>query len=175
MSAALLRSGLLAGLLTVLALGSGCAGYRLGPSNGQRAGERRVSVEPVANTTLEPRLGVAVSEALRKQLQQDGTYRLVTAGSGDVVVHVEILRYNRQSISFQPTDTLTSREYSLSMSARVVATERGTGRRVLDKELAGRTSIVLASDQASAEREALPLLSADLARNITSQLVDGAW
>ena len=154
---------------------AGCAGYTLGPSNGERAGMRSVSVDPAVNTTLEPRFGTAVGNALRQRLQQDGTYRLETATRGDIVVHVEVIEYRRQSIAFKPTDTLTAQEYGLTMTARVIATESATGKRLLDQELHGRTSIVLASDQTSAERQALPLIADDLARNITARLVDGAW
>lgn len=53
--------------LMVLTLAGGCAGYRLGPTNGLRAGEKSIQLNPVANTTLEPRLGEEVSRAVRKK------------------------------------------------------------------------------------------------------------
>jgi hypothetical protein len=37
------------------------------------------------------------------------------------------------------------------------------------------TLIRVGSDLTSAERQALPLLAADLARNITALLADGTW
>src|ERR1043165_2687288 len=42
----------------ILCLGiglTGCAGYHLGPTNGVRAGERSVQVNPFVNQTIEPR------------------------------------------------------------------------------------------------------------------------
>jgi len=42
----------------VLALAAGgCAGYRLGPTNGQAAGARSVQIDPFVNKTVQPRLG----------------------------------------------------------------------------------------------------------------------
>ena len=53
--------GAAAGLL------AGCAGYHLGPVNGAVAGEKSVEVLPFNNQTLQPRLGDAVTQALRER------------------------------------------------------------------------------------------------------------
>src|SRR5437763_1265780 len=63
---------------------AGCAGYRLGPTNGQVAGSRSVQINPFTNKTLEPRLGDYVTSSLRKNLQQDGTYHIDTHDDGDI-------------------------------------------------------------------------------------------
>ena len=70
----------------VALLFTGCAGYKLGPSNGMEAGSRSVQINPPVNQTFEPRLAEALNHQLRKQVQRDGTYRLNTRGEGDVVV-----------------------------------------------------------------------------------------
>src|SRR5436190_15972675 len=84
---------------------TGCAGYKLGPTNGLEAGARTVQINPPVNKTFEPRLAVELNQQLRKQIQRDGTYRLETSGDGDVVVTSTILRYERIGVSFQPRDT----------------------------------------------------------------------
>ena len=86
-----------------------------------------------------------------------------------------ITGYQRGELSFTPGDTLTVRDFRLVMSARVTARERGTGKIVLDKPVAGYSMIRVGADLPSAERQALPLLAGDLAKNITSLLVDGSW
>ena len=53
--------------------------------------------------------------------------------------------------------------------------DRATGRVLFDRELIGKTLIAGQADRPSAERQAVPLLAEDLARNITSLLVDGRW
>ena len=153
---------------------NGCA-YRLGPSNGESAGTRSIQVNPFENKTLEPRLIDAVSFAMRRQLQQDGTYTVDTKNEGDIVLSGTIVSYERRSLSLQSRDALTPRDYRLTITALVTARDRVSGKLLLDKMLAGHSDIRIGADLASAERQALPLIAADLARNATALLVDGTW
>ncbi|MFN0069481.1 MAG: LPS assembly lipoprotein LptE [Limisphaerales bacterium] len=162
-------------VLALLPLFAGCAGYRLGPTGGQVAGARSVSVAPFANETIEPRLSDAVTGALRASLQQDGTFQLATRDGADVEVRGRITRYVRDSVSVQPGDVITPTDYRIRIYAHVTATEAGSGRRLLDREVRGYTTIRIGSDQAMAEEQALPNLAANLARNVTSLLVDGEF
>ena len=166
---------LLFGLLSLSLLFSGCAGYRLGPTNGLAAGTKSIQIVPFSNNTLEPRLGDAVTSQLRKQLQGDGSYRLATHDDGDILVSGVITRYRRQEVSFVPTDVITVRDYQLLLTAQVTARERGTGKVILDQPVTGTTLIRVESDLTSTERQALPLLAGDLAKNVTALLVDGSW
>ena len=154
---------------------TGCAGYKLGPTNGAVAGGRSVTVNFFHNKTQEPRLLEAVNGALRKRIQQDGTLRLDTAGGGDIVVTGEITTFERSGISFNPGDIATVQDYSLRLITRVKATERATGKVVLDKVVTGKTSIRIRQDLVSTERQVVPLAAADLADRVVSLLVDGAW
>lgn len=153
----------------------GCAGYRLGPSNGQRAGEKTIQVVPFANHTAEPRLGDAATAALRKEVQRDATFRLASNKPGDVVVNGEITHYLRNGVSFQSADVVTARDYRLTMTIHVAACERATGKILLDKTITGSTTVRVGHDLPSAERQARPLLATDLAQQIISLLADGVW
>jgi len=160
--------------LLALALG-GCAGYRLGPTNGDAAGEKSVQVQPFLNETLEPRLGDAMTAAFRRSLQRDGTYRLATDGSADIIVTGVITRYNRFELSLLPNDVLTAQDYRVN--ARLLLTARDATGRVIfsNKVVDGYTLVRVGSDLTSAERQALPLLAEALAKNATALLVDGGW
>jgi len=160
--------------LAALAL-TGCAGYRLGPSNGLTAGAKSIQVSPFVNQTFEPRLGEAVTAAVRKSLQRDGTYRLAMRHDADIVVTGEITRYNRFELSYQPNDILTVRDVKLTLTAHVTARECSTGNLVLDRTVTGETPIRTGPDLTGAERQALPLLAEDLAKKVTALLVDGSW
>jgi hypothetical protein len=163
-------------LVGLVALGgSGCAGYKLGPVNGLTAGAKSVQVNPFTNKTLEPRLGDEVTAQLRQQLQRDGTYHLASHDDGDIVVGGSVTRYMRQVISLSPSDTLTVRDYRLELRAQVTARERGSGKVILDQPVTGFTLIRVTTDLTSTERQALPLLAADLARNVTALLTEGGW
>jgi hypothetical protein len=154
---------------------SGCAGYQLGPTNGTAAGERSIEVQFFQNQTGEPRLVEAVTGSLRKTLQQDGTYKLDTRGESTVIVTGTLIKYQRGGVTFQPSDIRTVRDYNVTLTARVVAKERSSGKVLLDRTITGRTTLRAGSDLASAERQSLPNLAEDLARNITTYLVDGTW
>ncbi len=154
---------------------TGCAGYQLGPTNGTKAGERSIEVQFFQNKTGEPRLIEAVTQQLRKTLQQDGTYKLDTRGESDVVVTGTLIRYDRGGVTFQPSDIRTVRDYNVTVTAHVIARERSSGKVVLERMITGRTTLRAGSDLASAERQSLPNLAEDLARNITTYLVDGNW
>ena len=167
------RRWLLVGLVALG--GSGCAGYKLGPVNGLAAREKSVQVNPFANHTLEPRLGDAVTSQLRQELQRDGTYQLASHNDGDIVVSGVVTRYYRYEVSFSSGDVLTVRDYRLELRAQVTARDRSTGKVILDQPVIGYTLIRVMNDLVSTERQALPLLAADLAKNVTSLLAEGPW
>jgi hypothetical protein len=165
---------LLIAMMLALAAG-GCAGYRLGPSNGDRAGARTVEIVPFTNQTAEPRLGDNATAALRKEIQRDATFRLASHEPADIVVNGVITHFLRSGVSFEPTDVITARDYRLIMTAHVTARERATGKVLLDKSMNGDTTVRVGNDLPSAERQARPLLATDLAQQITSLLADGNW
>jgi len=162
-------------LLLMAAVLAGCAGYKLGPTNGLPAGSRTIQVRPFANKTREPRVTEYLALSMRKQLQQDGTYRLGTSDRPDILVTGEILRFDRGGLSYQTNDVLTPQEYTLTLVARVTAVDLNTGKTNLNRDIFGRTYIRIGNDQSSAERQAIPLLTDDLARSAVSFLVDGTW
>jgi hypothetical protein len=153
----------------------GCAGYQLGPTMGRQAGTLTIRVTPFQNKTIEPRLIEPITHALRRRLQQDGTYKLDTSGDADVIVTGTILDYSRSAVAFNPNDTLTPQEYQIRITAQVTARERISGRVLLDRKVTGRTSLFVGADLTSEERQAIPLAADDLAQNATTLIVDGEW
>ena len=162
-------------LFLVMIACAGCAGYRVGPVSGDVAGDRSIEVAPFASKVIEPRVGDAVTTSLRRQLQQEGTFRLNTRGEADIIVTGSVIEYDRSSLSVQPEDILTPRDYRLRIRAHVRARDRTSGRVLLDREVLGNTSLRVTPDLSSAERQAIPQAADDLARNITALLTEGAW
>ena len=161
-------------LIGAAVLLAGCAGYHLGPVNGATAGARSIEIFPFNNQTLQPRLGDAVTQALRQRLQTDGTYHLDTHGAGDVVVTGVITRYTRAGIAYLNSDVTTAQSFRINITAHVVARER-TGKIIFEKDVTGYTLVAVGSDLASAERQALPMLAQDLAQNIAELITEGSW
>ena len=73
------------------------------------------------------------------------------------------------------TDVATAENYRVDITAHVTARDRVTGRVLLDKKVAGYTLVQVGTDLTDAERQSLPLLAEDLARNITQLLTEGSW
>jgi hypothetical protein len=166
--------GKLGGVLLALLLG-GCAGYRLGPTNPATTQGRTIQVRFFENSTFEPRLVESLNQSLRRVLQQDGSLRVSTHGNADLVLSGVLVSYDRLPLAFQPSDVATVKDYEIRLRAKVKVIDQRSGKAALDREVAGRTTIRVGSDLASAERQGIPLLAEDLAKNITALLVEGAW
>jgi Lipopolysaccharide-assembly len=157
-----------------LALVAGCAGYQLGPTNGVIAGDKKIRITPFLNHTLEPRLGDAVTTAVRQRIQEDGTYRLSTRGDADILVTGVVTKYLRHELNFVPHDVLTVQDYRVSVTAQITARDLSTGHTTNWTNTA-YTLVRVGSDLTSAERQAMPVLADELAKNVTDSLVDGSW
>lgn len=162
-------------LCAIVGLTAGCAGYHVGPVNGVVARQNSVEIVPFNNQTLQPRLGDAVTQALRERFQTDGTYRLATHNDGDLIVTGVLSLYKRQGLSYLSRDVATTENYRVALTARVTVRERSTNKLLLDKNVEGYTLVHVGLSLADAERQAAPLLAQDLARNITQLLTEGAW
>ena len=161
---------------TLAIFSAGCAGYHLGPVNsGVVAGAKSIEVAPFNSQPLQPRLGEAVTQALRERLQTDGTYRLATRNPGDIVVTGVIADYRREGTGFLRSDVTTAVNYRVSLSAHVTVRDRATNKLLLEKNVNGYTLIQVGTDLAESERQSLPLLADDLARNVAELLTEGAW
>ena len=164
-------------VLISLSLGmlTGCVGYVTGPTNGLRAGAQSVRVEFFKNETLEPRLVVAVNRALKRNLQQDGTYVLETQGNADLVVTGELTQFLRSGVSYTPGDSLSVKDYSMSLTAHIKVTRPSTGEVVYEGEITGNSTVRVGNDLTAGQRQAVPIIADHLARQATSLIVDGKW
>jgi predicted nucleic acid-binding protein len=154
---------------------SGCASYRLGPVNPAIPTGQAIEVGLFQNTTPQPGLTESLNASIRRELQRDGTFELATGGDGDVLIAGNITAYRRSAVSFQPRDILSVRDFEVELVTRILAAEKATGKVLIDHELTGRTIVRLSGDLASAERQALPLLTNDLARKTVALLAEGEW
>lgn len=138
------------------------------------AGAQSIEIVPFNNKTLEPRLGDAVTQALREHIQADGTYRLASGEPGDIVVTGDIIGYTRSGVSFLAADVYTAQSYNVIVTAHVIA-RKSDGTLLLDKNVNGQTLVQTGTDLEDAERQAMPVLAEDLSRNINELLTEGPW
>ena len=96
-------------------------------------------------------------------------------GFSSQLVTGTLLSYVRTPLTLRPDDLFSTRDYEVRLTARVIATEQPGGRVRFDREFVARLPVRSAADLGSAERQAAPLIADDLARQVTSALVDGSW
>lgn len=165
-------------LLSILCVGmlfiSGCAGYRLGPTGDQVAGDSSIEVKHFKNLTIEPRLSEYLMIPLRRAIQQDGTLALCTEeGSSDYILEGTITKFERTGVGSLPTDVVMHVDEYITITVTVTVRERATGKITLQQDFSGNTVFPISKDQTSAERQNIPIAMENLARNIVSIIADG--
>ena len=173
-----MRFSLLLPLATLLF--SSCAGYHVGPIKPKRMAKiTTIAVPSFKNDTLLPRAEVLLANALIKQFQQDGTYKIVRENEADAILqgHLEqIIRNPSRSVT---GNVLLTREYILTLRCTYILTDRVTGEIIERRSAMGRTSFfvsgsdTIAADVTQDERQALPLAAEDLAKEVVSHLSEG--
>lgn len=153
----------------------GCLGYKLGPSNGLRAGEKSVSVNYFLNTTPEPGISDELMTAIRREVQVDGTYLLDTHSRGNLVISGKILQLNREAISLNPNRVEASRDLRLTLICEVTVTRGNTGDLVVQKLISAKSAIRNTGDLNRADQQTVPQMAEIMARKIISLISDGEW
>ncbi len=165
----------------VMALGlCGCAGYQLGPVKPKLyADVKTIAVETFKNDTLEPRVEVLLANAVIKQIQQDGTYRVTSEKEADVVLQCTLEGIDRRPARSVRGNVLQTKEYVLELIVRYKTIDCRTGREFEHRKVEGTTSFfvsgsnVLAADVGQDERQAIPIAAEDMAVRLVSMLSEG--
>ena len=109
----------------------GCAGYQLGavkPSAYEKVD--RVFVPPFKNNTLEPRISNLVTNAVLKQMQVDGTYKVSTRSKCDAILEGTIERIHKYQLRGLRTDTIRSQELGLYLYIKWRLVDPDTGQEI---------------------------------------------
>jgi hypothetical protein len=163
-----------ASLATVfcLALG-GCLGYHVGPVKPHYLRDvHTIAVPTFKNRTLVPRIEVLVANTVIKQLQQDGTFQIVSGDKADATLSGEIFSIVRTPARSVTGNVLATTEFNLALTVKYSLTGR-YGEQLASSQAVGTTSFFVSSDVTTDERQALPLATEDLAIRLVSQLSEG--
>jgi hypothetical protein len=160
-------------IVVISLLSAGCAGYHVGPV--AHRDFNSIAVPMFRNRTLRPQLEAQISNAIIKNLQQDGSVRIQSEPNADVVLNGAVVRFQRAPLRSLHTDTGVPREYEITIAVRVEAKDRRTGEVVLKStEITGKSDVFIGEDQQSAELQVLPLIADDIARKVVGLLVE-SW
>lgn len=106
---------------------SGC-GYHVGeikPTPMRRVST--IAVNTFKNETLLPRLEVQTADAVVKQFQQDGTYRIESNDRADAILEGTIEKVDRQPMRIFANNVLQTSEFELILEVRYRILDRVTG------------------------------------------------
>lgn len=179
---------------------SGCAGYQIGSVKpAAYSSINSLFIPPFVNRTLEPRLSSLVTNAVLKEVQADGTYKVATRNNADAVLVGRIMKIDKRQLRAVRTDTLQSRELKLFIVVDFYLEDPDTGNRIystakalklrdsddsdeaFDEDLIGvregrvigETIQFVAESYQVGERSAISVAAEDLADKLVSQLANG--
>lgn len=171
-----------------LALLSGCASYKLGSS--AEIPFETIYIQPATNDSFAPQAQPIVSSQLRQAFIRDGRVKLVTKPEdADAVLTVNLTDYKRNSASRSTVDSERASDFDITLESEVSLYNQRSGdyyfeeRTLLERTNAyvrnpyveeGNLSVQNLDAYHQGEREAMPRLARDLARQIADEVLS-AW
>lgn len=165
-------------LLPLIFAISGC-GYHVGeikPSPMRRV--TTLAVNTFKNETVIPRLEAQTADAVVKQFQQDGTYRIDSADRADAVIEGTIESVERQPYRVLSSNVLQTSEFELILTVRYRVFDRVTGAILMEGKAIGKTpffsdSDVVNSDLVTDQNMNYPIAAERMAENLVSKVSEG--
>ena len=175
--------GVLVSLFSLVALLlSGCQNYQLGSSS--PLSFKSIYIAPVQNDSFAPQAQAQLSIQIRETFIRDGRIQVVSKpDKADVVLETTLTEYRRPASARSSTDTVEATDFDLTLEANFSLFENKTSKFLLNNARARASvntktnnpyqeaSITNSDSFHLAERQAMPLLARDLAREITDQIL----
>ena len=153
---------------------TGCLGYHVGPAKPYYLRDvHTIAVPTFTNNTLLPRIEVLVTDTVIKQFQQDGTFQITGGDQADVTLKGEIIRVTRSPARSVRGNVLATSEFNLAMRVRYRLLGHDGKPLAPPGEAVGTTSFFVGTDVTTDERQALPLVTEELANHLVTQLSEG--
>lgn len=162
---------LIASLIATLFVG---CGYKLGEIRPTpMRSVRTLAVPTFKNNTYEPRVEVLLADTLIKQMQQDGTYTIVSDDKADAIVYCTLKSITRRSLRSVQNNVLATAEFEIVLEVNFQVVDRVTGFVLMEGRARGDSSFFANNDLQTTERQAIPVAANELAIDLTSQLAEG--
>ena len=161
----------------LLALG-GC-GYHLGeikPTPMRRV--TTIAVNTFTNKTLLPRVEAQTADAVVKQFQQDGTYRIESADRADAIVEGTIESVQRQPMRVFASNVLQTSEFELTLIVKYRVIDRITGAVLMEGSAVGVTPVFTEADRVNSDLVTnqnmnYPIAAQRMAEKLVSKVAEG--
>lgn len=164
-------------LLPIFTL-AGC-GYHLGeikPTPMRRI--TTLAIPTFKNQTLIPRLEAQTADAVVKQFQQDGTYRIDSADRADAIVEGTIESVKRVPMRIFANNVLQTSEFELTLTVRYRVIDRVTGAVLMEGTAIGVTPFFTESDRVNSDLVTnqnmnYPIAAQRMAEHLVSRVSEG--
>jgi len=165
-------------LLSLTLCVAGC-GYHLGgikPTPMRRV--TTVAVPTFKNNTLLPRIEAQTADAVAKQFQQDGTYRLESSDQADVIVEGTIVSVDRLPMRIFASNVLQTSEFELTLRVKYRVIDRVTGAVLMEGNAVGVTPFfseadLVNSDLVTNQNMNYPIAAQRMAEHLVSKVAEG--
>jgi outer membrane lipopolysaccharide assembly protein LptE/RlpB len=164
--------------LLPIMLVSGC-GYHLGeikPTPMRRV--TTIAVPAFKNETLLPRLEAQTADAVAKQFQQDGTYRIESSDQADAIVEGTIVSVERLPMRIFANNVLQTSEFELTVKVKYRVIDRVTGAVLMQGDAVGVTPFFTESDRVNSDLVTnqnmnYPIAAQRMAERLVSKVAEG--
>lgn len=152
---------------------AGCAHYQLG-TGASPLPFRTIYVPPVHNSAALPQAVATFTREVRQAFATDGRVALAQGvNDADVVLTIDLARFNRTFTSVQPNDTALARKFDLNLVAVCSLTDQRNGRALFENhEIRVTRQIFVDDGQNPAEYQVQPQLAAQLADRVVHRVLD---
>ena len=165
-------------LIPILFALQGC-GYHVGeikPTPMRRI--TTIAVNTFKNKTLLPRLESQTADAVVKQFQQDGTYRIESADQADAVVEGTIVSVERLPMRVFSSNVLQTSEFEITLKVSYRVIDRITGAVLMEGIAVGVTPFfsegdLVNSDLVTNQNMNYPIAAQRMAEKLVSKVSEG--
>lgn len=167
----LFQSAVVASILTMNLLFTGCAGYRIGS---MLPGDvKSVYVPTFVNKTGEPLIEFDTTQAVIQQFQLDGSLKVVGEEDADAILTVVLTEYRLEPVSYRKDVRTAAQQYRLFIAANMVMRRTKDQTVVAESpKVIGKYVFDVVGDLSSSKLRANPLAATDLGYNIVQLLVE---
>ncbi len=152
---------------------AGC-GYKLGEIRPTpMRSVRTLAVPTFKNKTYEPRVEVLLADTMIKQLQQDGTYQIVSDNTADAILNCTLTNIERRSLRSVQNNVLATSEFGITLEVTYEVIDRVTGIILMNGRIRGNASFFADNDLQTTERQAIPVAAEQLAIALSNRISEG--
>ena len=165
---------LLLGAVALMLGFTGCAGYRLGSMLPPDI--KTVFVPTFVNRTTEPMIEIDTTAAAIRQLQQDGSLKVVgNESEADTVLEVTLTKFELEPLSYSEQEKTTANEYRMRLTATILLRRTVTDEVVVEAPgVQGESTFFVTGDFTTSKQQGMPEAANDLGHSIVEQIVE-AW